>query len=399
MATPVSSDDPRDWAVLVDLLEKVMAEDDLLPQVAAGVRTLIQEVAALPVADITGHTRALLTAAARALAGRRGPTEAELAFVEELAITRADQGIPIEGVLGAIQVSERAIWTRARELAEQEGVSAWVLLDARELYDDWAGAVRARLIRAHRTASARRGGARRDRNVEIMRRLLAGGSAATLAAAEAGLSGDDLWVLVARGGDVVSMGELRRSLDEKTASLTAVVDATLVAVAHSPVGGSLAQHSWTAGMPRVSAGGVADRPVVGMAGPVGAEEIGPAYRLAVSAVPAAEAIGRSGLIHAAEVAGLVALLSRSDLATALVNRHRAARRELGSSVVPVARAVRAWLEADRDTAAAARALFVHANTVRNRVQRFTGVTGIDPLSTFGALDAWWLCLAWLGDDG
>ncbi|MFD1828017.1 MULTISPECIES: PucR family transcriptional regulator [Mumia] len=372
-----------EWSGLIDLIERVMRDEDLLPQVVAGVRSMVAEVASLPVADIAGHTRALLMAATRALAARRGPTEAELAFVEELAVTRATQGIPIEVVLGAIHVAERAIWARAREIAEAEDVGAGQLLDARELYDDWAEAVRSRLIRAHRDARAEQTAVRRDRDVEVMRRLLEGGSAATLAAAEAGLPyAGGLWVLVARHGDPRATEALRLLRSDRAVSLSASLGDTVVAVVSSRPSA------------RRDAGGDV---VVGVAGPVGAEEVGTAHRLAVAAVPAAEAIGRTGPVHVSEVASVVAVLSRTDLTAALLTQHLAAWRELGPSAEPVALAVRAWLEADRDTAAAAEVLFVHANTVRNRVQRFTHVTGIDPLGTFGAMDAWWLCRAWLAD--
>lgn len=375
------------WSAVVDLIERVMADEDLLPQAVSGVRSMIAEVSSLPVADVAGHTRALLTAATRALAARRGPTEAELAFVEELAVTRASQGIPIEVVLGAIHVAERAIWTRARELAPAEDVGAGVLLDARELYDDWAEAVRARLIRAHRDAQLELTAVRRDRDVELMRRLLEGGSAASLAAAEVGLPyAGGLWVMVGRNGDRQAEEMMRRLRSERVASLTAPFADTLVTV--------------TAARPappaRASAGTDA---VVGVAGPVGVEEITTAHRLAVAVVPAAESVRRVGPVHVGEMASVVAVLSRSDLCAALVARHADAHRELGASAIPVALAVRAWLEADRDAGAAAEALFVHANTVRNRVQRFTRTTGIDPLGTFGALDAWWLCVAWLAEAG
>ncbi|WP_206282633.1 NADase-type glycan-binding domain-containing protein [Streptomyces barkulensis] len=176
-----------DWPPVVDLIERVVGEDDMLPSVVAAVRTMVQEIAALPAADIAGHTRALLAAATRALAARRGPTEAELSFVEELAVTRARQGVSIEAVLAAVHVAERAIWSRARELAGSAGVAPERLLDARELYDDWAEAVRVRLITAHRATGAGQGPPSGERDAALLRRLFAGGSAAALAAAEAGL--------------------------------------------------------------------------------------------------------------------------------------------------------------------------------------------------------------------
>jgi hypothetical protein len=368
------------WSGVVDLIERVVGEDDLLPSVVTGVRSTVREVAVLPTADIAGHTRALLVAATRALAARRGPTEAELSFVEELGSTRARQGVPIEAVLGAIHVAERAIWSRARESAAQCGIDAQVLLDARELYDDWAQAVRARLITAHRAADTGRHKGAGDRDLAVLRRLLEGGSAATLAAAEAGLvAGGGLWVLVARPDD----SALEQSVRDQGPALLAHLDGLLVGVLTRSPG------------PRAARGGG----TAGLAGPAEAEDLGPVRRLAVEALTAAESTGRTGVVHVADVAVLAAVADRADLAAMLTDRHRAARAALGTHAVQVAGAVRAWLECARDVTAAADRLFVHPNTVRNRVQRFAEVTGIDPADPFGAMNAWWLCGTWLTPDG
>lgn len=376
----------RSWSDVVDLVDRVLADEALLPQVVSGVRGMVQEVASLPVSDMAGHTRALLTAATRALAARRGPTEAELAFVEELAVTRASQGIPIEVVLGAIHVAERAIWGRAREISAEAGLAPELLLDARELYDDWAEEVRARLIRAHRETRAAANGLRRDRSAEILRRLLEGGSAAALASAEIGLpAAGGLWVLIARPDRGEGEQRLARAVGE-TRGATApgvrgqVGDAAVAVVARRP--------AWRG----------EDDAAVAVAGPVPPEEVGAAYRLALAALPAAESVGRAGLVHVSEVSAVAALLGRPDVAHALAAAHTPARSELGAALEPLARTVRSWVERDRDTEATASALFVHANTVRNRVQRFAAVTGIDPHSSFGAVEAWWLCRVWLDED-
>ncbi|MEU4427116.1 helix-turn-helix domain-containing protein [Actinoplanes sp. NPDC024001] len=362
---------PDGWTAVVDLIERVMGDDDLLPSVIAGVRTTVREVAALPPSDIAGHTRALLTAATRALAARRGPTEAELSFVEELGVTRARQGVPIEAVLGAIHVAERAIWARAREVARSEGVGADRLLDARELYDDWAEAVRARLISAHRAAKAVADPLPGGRDAAILRRLLQGGSAAALAVAEAGLPvAGGLWVLVARPGE-----HTERALREHPPVLCAVVQDLLVGVLSRP--------------PSARVG------TAGLAGPAEPDKLAPVQRLAVAALAAAEATGRTGVVHIADVAWVAALTERADLAAVLLDRHQRAWAALGPNAEPVAHAVLAWLECDRDVTAAGERLFVHPNTVRNRVRRFTEVTGVDPAGTFGATTAWWLCRTWL----
>ncbi len=357
----------HDWAQVIDLIEGVVGEDDLLPSVVAGVRTMVREIGVLPPADIAGHTRVLLAAATRAIAARRRPTEAELSFVAELGTARARQGVPVEAVLGAIHVVERAIWSRARQRAARDGVPSGLLLDARELYDDWSDAVRARLIVAHRAAEVDPTRPAVERDEAVVRRLLEGGSVAALAAAEAGLpTAGGLWVLVARTGETY-----------KRVHLQAHVDGLLVGVLTRE--------------PTLST--VAGR--AGLAGPTGPEELAAARRLAAHALAAAEATGRTGLVHAADVATLAAINDRADLAAVLLARHQAAWEALGTGVEEVARAVCAWLEADRHVPSAAGPLFVHPNTVRNRVQRFTAATGIDPHTTFGGVDAWWLCHSWL----
>ncbi|MEV4282909.1 helix-turn-helix domain-containing protein [Actinoplanes xinjiangensis] len=358
-----------DWTAVVDLIERVMGDEDLLPSVISGVRATVREVAVLPPSDIAGHTRALLTAATRALADRRGPTEAELSFVEELGVTRARQGVPIEAVLGAIHVAERAIWARAREVGRAEGVSAERLLDARELYDDWADAVRGRLISAHRATKTPADPRAGSRDAAILRRLLQGGSAAALAVAEAGLPADDgLWVLVARPGFD------ERALREQPPVVCTVVGDLFVGVLSRA--------------PSVPA-------TAGLAGPAAPDEMAPVQRLALAALITAESTGRTGVVHIADVAWQAALTARADLAAALLDRHRHAWANLGPNAEPVAHAVLAWLESDRDVTVAGGRLFVHPNTVRNRVRRFTEVTGIDPAGTFGAVNAWWLCRTWL----
>ncbi|MEU0488908.1 helix-turn-helix domain-containing protein [Nocardiopsis sp. NPDC006139] len=370
--------DPRgDWDGVVAVIEQVVADDRLLAATVAGVRGSVREVAALTPGDMSAHTRALLLAATRAVAARRGPTEAELGFVQELGVTRALQGVPVEAVLSAIHVAERGIWAHVREIARAHGVGAERLLDMRELYEDWAEAVRGRLITAHRETLADRERSATARDTALLLRLLEGGSAATLAAAEAGLP-PELWVVAARSGEPVgSAARWERDLRGPAPVLAAEVDGLFVAVlARSPAPDALPGPA-------------------GLAGPGQPEHVSKLRRLAASALAAAEAAGRTGVVHIAGLAALAAVVERDDLAGVLARHHAPARRALGANALPVARAVRAWFECDRDVARTAEALFVHPNTVRNRLQRFAEATGTDPYTPLGAVDAWWLCRTWL----
>jgi hypothetical protein len=131
--------------------------------------------------------------------------------------------------------------------------------------------------------------------------------------------------------------------------------------------------------------------VCGTAGPAAAEEVPWLRRLAAGAAEVARARGRVGPVDVADVAVPVALEGRADLATALVERHRAAVERLGRRGREAAATVRTWVEAGQDADATAARLFVHPNTVRNRIGALAAATGLDPRDPFDAVTLWWLC--------
>ena len=370
----------RAWRDVTDLIESVAASPDLLAEAVEEVRSSSREIAALEVADVARHTRTLLVAATRAIAAQRGPTEAELAFIEELGVTRARQGVPITAVLGAIHVAQRRIWSRAREIADAEGVDPGHLLEALQLYDDWAEDVRQRLLRAHRQTEAAGPRGSRHRQLELLGRLLQGGSSAALAAAAGDLPTQGLTVLVAPG----------RAWTDGTALVNALraVRPSVVGLDGNDVVGVMSRVPTTLPAP------LGGHEAVGAAGPGSAEDLPVLRRLATATAVAGAARARTGIVHVAEVSGLAATHGRGDLAGALLDRHRHAIDALGRQSESIVETTRTWLELARDADRAAAVLFVHPNTVRNRVGSLTAATGLDPSDTFEAFDLWWLCRVW-----
>jgi PucR C-terminal helix-turn-helix domain len=370
----------RAWRDVTDLIESVAASPALLAEAVEEVRSSSREIAALEVADVARHTRTLLVAATRAIAAQRGPTEAELSFIEDLGVTRARQGVPITAVLGAIHVAQRRIWSRAREIADAEGVDPGHLLEARQLYDDWAEDVRQRLLRAHRQTETAGPRGSRDRQLELLGRLLQGGSSAALAAAAGDLPTQGLTVLVAPG----------RTWTGATALVNALraVRPSVVGPDGSDVVGVVSR------VPASLTAALGEGEPVGAAGPGSAEDLPVLRRLAAASAAAGAARGRTGVVHVAEVSGLAALHGRGDLAGALLDRHRQAIDALGRPAGLIVETTQTWLELGRDADRAAAILFVHPNTVRNRVGSLTAATGLDPGDTFAAFDLWWLCQIW-----
>lgn len=366
--------------LVVDLIEGVMADPGLLAEVVSEVRGSIREISGLDPADVARHSRGLLAAATRALAERRAPTSSELSFVDDLAVARARQGIPVHAVLASIHVAERRIWATARSVARTQGIPADLVLEARGLYDDWVAHVRERLIVAH-TAALR--SALSGRDDDVLRRLLAGGSAAALAARSAQLVLEDdphPTLLVAAAPD----------LDPEQAELVLTrLRATSPGLSLGPAGidEDVVVAVWRRLPPRV------DLPVaMGISAPTAPESIPAARAQAITAARAAHRRGLVGLVPAAQVATLSALQGRDDLAALLLRTHEDALARL-PRVETTLDTVRLWLECGRDADQAAAALFIHPNTVRNRVHALCDALALDADDPFQAVDLWWLCAA------
>jgi hypothetical protein len=365
------------WRPIVELLDALAGDAALLDECVREVRAQVGAVGRLPAEDVARQTRALLAAAVRAIAERRVPTDAELAFIEQLAVVRAGQQVPIEAVLNAIHVAGRRIWSQARTLADERGIPAEQVLDARDLFEDWSEQVRVRLIVSHRAAELGHAASLRERRVALLRRALDGGAAGAVAVTEAGLDPNALWVVHAGAvGDEVAAGRLEQRLRTSVDDLFGVLDGQLVGVLDGPpVGGAGSE-------------------AVGYAGPVGGDRLDLAARWAGLAWSVAASRG-GGLVDVASVAVEAALLAAAPLGDHLLERAASDLVGEGAFADVLCRTVVVHVSRSGDITATADSLVVHPNTVRHRLRRFTAVTGC-PLDTpLGAVTGWWLARAHL----
>lgn len=365
---------PR-WRPIVELIDAVTADPAVIDQAVRDVRVAVPDVGRLRPEDIARHTRSLLAAAVRAIADRRGPTTAELDFIEGLAVVRAQQQIPVGSVLTAVHVASRPVWRRSRELAAERGVPLELLIDARDLYDDWAEQVRARLIVAHRDAELDRARSLRDRRVELLRRALDGGPVAAVAVTEAGLDASrPVWVVHATPPDEAAAARLEVALRGEAADLFATLDGVLVGVVQR--------------RPDPPQPGLGSP--VGVVGPVSADELDVAALRARWTHDAAVLEGAQGVRSWDRSAAMVALASRPDLATALATSLGDRLAGEGRFAAALAATVVAYVEHDLRVDPTAASLYVHPNTVRHRLRRFTDLTGLPLTGVVDAATAWWL---------
>jgi hypothetical protein len=386
VAAPVQRRGSRTgWRPIVELLDALASDAALLEASVREVRAQVPPVGRLPADDVARQTRALLAAAVRAIAERRGPTDAELAFIEQLAVVRAGQQVPIEAVLRAIHVAGRRIWSRARTLADERGIPAGQVLDARDLFEDWSEQVRVRLIVSHRAAELGHVASLRERRVALLRRALDGGAAGGVAVSEAGLDPARLWVVDAGAADDdVTAGRLEQRLRTSVDDLFGVLDGRLVGVTSARPNGEVGEGA------------------VGLAGPVAADRLDLAARWARLAWAAARSVGGGardggGLVDVTAVVVEAALLADGPLGGHLLERRGAGLAREGTFADVLCRTVVTHVGLGADVATTADALVVHPNTVRHRLRRFTAVTGCPVDTPFGAVSAWWLARTHLDD--
>lgn len=363
------------WQPIVALLDRLAGEPALVDEAVREVRAQVPAVGRLPAEDVARQTRALLAAAVRAIAERRGPSDAELAFIEQLAVTRADQQVPIDAVLTAIHLAGRRIWLRARAVAAELDIGPEQVLDARELFDDWSEQVRTRLLVSHRAAELARAASLRDRRMALLRRALSGGTAALDAVGEAGLPAAGLWVVTSEPVDEVDAGRLEPALRAGVTDLFGVLDGRLVGV--------------LAARPEAGAGPAV---AVGCAGPVEAGRLDLASRWARLAVGVAGGApsGAPALVDVTDVPVAAALLGEVPLGRHLAACAGEGLAGEGEFAQVLCDTVVAFVEHGAQVGPTAEALVVHPNTVRHRLRRFTAVTELGLDDPFAAVAAWWL---------
>ena len=362
----------HDWRAIVELLDVVSSRPSLVAGTVRSVRERVDSIGRLPPDDVARHTRALLAAASRAIAERRGPSAAELDFIEELATTRARQQIPIEAVLTAIHLAGQAVWQEARQVAGEREVPADLLLDAREVYEQWAEAVRARLIVAHRAAEVLQTRSLIDRRTALLRRAIGGGPEAAVALGDAGFAATShCWIVHAHPADTTAATRLESALRTDVTDLFGMIDDALVGV--------------TSACPTAVV-----VPPVGLVGPLDSAELHRGAGWARQAWAAAAVRGRTGPVPIASVALEATLLDRDHLADHVAGARFARLAGEGEFAATLAATVATLAEQGGHVPRTAAALFVHPNTVRHRVRRFSELTGLDPDDPFDLVTAWWL---------
>lgn len=348
-------------------------------EIVAAIRAEVDGLSALPPDELAELVSAELARATDAIAERRLPNENELAVSAATAASMARSGVPIDAVLRARRVAIR----RSCELLREAGAEAALDPDAQVdcLYRmwEWADAIQVADAEAHRAAELEMDGTGDEQRAWFVRALLLGtlspSEVAGRATAYGLLPGSLYRAFRARHGHGRELRALRRAIEATGAAdgfgvLMATIDGDLCGVVtHRPQ--------------------LAGEGVVGLGPETDLTHLDSSFELANRALETAVAFSCEGVMTLEDLSLRPAVMSEGHLGERLVIRYLDPLHDLGEFGATLEQTVREYLDHGMRIDESARALFVHPNTLRHRLDRFQQLTGADLRSTQDVLEVWW----------
>lgn len=355
--------------------------EELLARIVGRLTALGGAYAAIPGDELAAAASGMVDAAIGVLAEQRGPEQGELEHAAFLGELRARQGVPLDQVLRAVQISAREALDLMGDVAGPTGLDAPRTIALTVRLWDWIDVVSAHMAQAHRRvelANARRDQQQRVSFVHALVTGTLGTGALEEAAAGFGLDPRAQHVVVCVRPDAAHPPEvLERLLLPSTWSvgLTAQVGEDLLAVLPAE-----------AAVPTVPV-------TAGIGSAVALPALPRSHRDALRARETAAAFGRAGAHRLEDLVLPAAVLAEETLTDILVARHVTPLRELGAFGEDLLDSLRAYLAHDFNVEAAARELGVHANTLRHRLARAEETTGASLRRAESLAEVWWALTA------
>jgi hypothetical protein len=405
MTYPEGRLDAEHRTVLAEVLHAMTTDGAVIDEVVAAARTS-PDVAKLPVAENRRHIRVLLAAGLASFERPEAEPPEEDAGAALLGADRAEQGVPLTGLLRGVQTGRRRALEIGVARARAAGVPDAVMLDVMLHFDRHASAMERQVINGYHTAELELARTARDARTQLLRRLLHGegeasgngraggvggdprdghGSAAFSPAAEellhAGLHPDVRYnCLLSDLADPVRARALERRLTVP-GSLFGLVDGRLAGIT-----------------PRPPAGLDPDGPLLLMSPAVDLTEVPTVHPLCADALRVAAAYGLRGPHYLTDLAAETALAAQPALAELLCTSLLGALDPSDGFHRELALTAMAYLDHDRRLDLTAAALHVHPNTVRYRLARLARTAGGSleaPSSVPDTLRWWWALRTWL----
>jgi len=372
MAVPTAPGSPPPAAQVVgSLVAEIRQElDPLVARAGDRIREEIPEFRRVPADALARAIRGNVTRALTALHDLRPPTDAELEQAAAIGRERAEQGLAVDAVLHAYRISISALWARFGEVARERGADVASVLAFSETLWLWGDAVMDVVGAAHREVElqlAREEQQRRDAFVLAV--LLGTIDAAELSRESGGYGLDPEREYVAFRARAAEGGPPPRRLAAAD-GLTTALDHDLVGLCSEPA----------APLPGV---------VVGVGPPARLAALPGAFAMASRAMQTALAFGQEGVFSLADLSIRPAILADDALGDAFTGRHLEPLAALGRLGAELEDTLRVWFDHEMHVEETARALHLHANTLRHRLRRFEEATGANLRRPADLIELWW----------
>jgi len=332
--------------------------DVVVERICDRIREDIPDFRRLPRATLAGAVRGNVSRALAALRELRDPTGDELERAAAVGRERAEQGLTVDAVLHGYRISVTGVWSRFGELARAQGADVATVLAFSETLWRWADAVMDVVAAAHREVELEQAREEQQRRDAFIFALLTGT-----------LGPDEL-----RRESATFGIDPEREYIPYRARGRLKADGMSIALDHDVAGLTMTAPSPPAGV------------TVGFAAPAKLESLPAGFAHASRALQTALAFGQTGAYSLADLSIRPAILADEALGDAFAERHLAPIRGLGMELEDT---LRTYLDLGMRIDETARALHVHANTLRHRLRRFEEATGANLRDPRVVVELWW----------
>jgi hypothetical protein len=349
-------------------------------EIVVAIRQEIPAFADIDVEEIRGMTASDIRRGQAAMAERRLPTQEELDASAAVTVGLARAAVPLDAINQGRRIAVRKIFEAWRERARARGVDASRQVEYLYSLWNWTDAITARAASAYRQVEVEVEGRDEDQRAWYLRGLLDGSlsplEAQSRAAAYGLLPGGRYLALRARPSGDAEARVLQRAIEatgsaDAGGALAAVVDGHVWALVSRP--------------PAIPEG----QGVAGLGTATDLTGAAASFSLATRALDTATAFGLDGVVGIDDLSLRPVILSEDHLGDSLVRRYLGPLRELGEFGVTLERTIQEYLASGMRIDDCAKALIIHPNTLRHRIDRFQQLTGADLRRTEDVIEVWW----------
>ncbi|WP_307796218.1 helix-turn-helix domain-containing protein [Amycolatopsis sp. 195334CR] len=376
--------DERTTAIALHVVRALASDPAVLGRAVEAARRSSPEVARLPAAENRRHIATLLTEAVAHLERGDEHEAGDFSAAFALGADRAAQGVPIIDLLRGVHAGRAEVTRAGVDAARAAGVDEATILEFIVDLDHYVGAVQRQIVSGYHTAELELSRTARDLSTQVLRQLLLPGERLPDAEAlgRAGLTPERRYHCVV---SAVTDPRDARSLEQQLAPFGGVygfVEGTLTGVApHNPA------------LP-------GDAPVVVTSPARPLLALRDTYPLCSQALAVASERGLAGVQPLVGLAAETALAAHPALARTLAGELLAPLDPANEFHQEIAATAVAFLDHGCVINATAKALHIHANTVRYRLDRLNELVGIDVNDrshpyVVTAMQTWWALRTWL----